>query len=417
MVNPFAEAFAKTKGFTMINFKEANLPQALLHRLENIGFDTPTPIQSEAIPVALKGHDILGTAQTGTGKTGAFGIPLVAHLMNNTTGNALILLPTRELAVQVQKAIKLFTGKDKITSALIIGGESMPQQIRELKAKPRIIIGTPGRVNDHLERGTLQLHQTNFLVLDEVDRMLDMGFGIQLDAIAKFLTAKRQTLMFSATLPKNIERISSKYLTDPIRISVGATHAPAPKVQQENVKVADADKFARLAEVLKTTEGSVIVFIKTKFSADKIAAQLKKDGHKADALHGDMRQNARNRVVMAFRNKEYRVLVATDIASRGLDIPHIEHVINYDLPQCPEDYIHRIGRTGRAGAEGKALNFISPADGSKWRAIEQLLNPSAKKESPRSGEARSGEPKKSNRPFNKFRANKSGGRFKDKKAA
>ena len=364
----------------MKKFNEAGLPLPLIHRLEQIGFTTPTPIQEKAVPAALEGSDILGSAQTGTGKTGAFGIPLITNLMNNSRGTALVLLPTRELATQVLKALQQFSSaKSQISSALLIGGEDMRRQITQLRSNPRLIVGTPGRINDHLTRGTLKLHDTNFLVLDEVDRMLDMGFGIQLDAIAKFLTApKRQTLMFSATMPPNIQKLAAKYLKNPVRISVGSEHAPTTQIKQENVKLSESEKFPRLLEELDSREGSIIVFIKTKHGADAMAQKLRKVGHKVNALHGDLRQNKRSQVIEGFRKQNYRILIATDVAARGLDIPHIQHVINHDLPQCPEDYIHRIGRTGRAGATGEALNFLSPADGIKWRAIQRLIDPTAK---------------------------------------
>lgn len=362
----------------MQNFKEMNLPQALFHRLEEQDFKTPTPIQAQAIPHALEGKDILGSAQTGTGKTAAYGVPLVTKLLENDQGGALVLLPTRELAMQVMKALRLFIGHSKIDTALLIGGEDMGKQLRQLRMKPRLIVGTPGRINDHLTRGSLKLKFTNFLVLDEVDRMLDMGFGIQLDAIAKYLTAERQTLMFTATMPVDIEKVAKKYLVDPIRISVDADYSAATKIKQEHIKLADSDKHPRLLDELNERQGSVIIFVKTKRAADRMAEKLRKKDHKVDALHGDLRQNRRNRVIDAFRKKKYRILVATDVAARGLDIPHIEHVINYDLPQCPEDYIHRIGRTGRAGAEGVAVSFLSPSDGAKWKAIQRLINPGAK---------------------------------------
>ena len=385
----------------MENFKEVEIPQPLFHRLEQIGYTTPTPIQAQAIPHALQGADILGSAQTGTGKTAAYGVPVVSHLLNNQQGQALVLLPTRELAMQVMQEIKKFIGKSKIATALLIGGEPMPKQFRQLKTNPRLIIGTPGRINDHLNRKTLKLNNTNFLVLDEVDRMLDMGFGIQLDAIAKYLTAKkRQTLMFSATLPNNIEKLASKYLKDPIRVSVGSTRAPAANVKQNHAKLSDKEKYPRLLEELQNREGSIIVFLKTKFATEAMAKKLRKHGHKTDALHGDLRQGRRNMVISGFRNQNYRILIATDVAARGLDIPHIEHVINYDLPQNPEDYIHRIGRTARAGAEGEAISFISPSDSSKWKAIQRLLNPNAKLED--SNQARPG--KKNNR-YNKRKRN------------
>lgn len=362
----------------MQNFSELAIPQPLFHRLEQIGFSTPTEIQAQAIPHALKGHDILGSAQTGTGKTGAFGIPLITHLMSNDKGKALILLPTRELAAQVGKALKQFIGKSKIGTALLIGGDDINKQFRQLKASPRIIIGTPGRINDHLSRKSLKLSDVDFLILDEVDRMLDMGFGVQLDEISKYLTGKRQTLMFSATMPRNIEMLSEKYLTDPIRISVGSTNKPAQNIKQEQIKLIDSEKYPRLVEEVSSREGSIIVFVKTKRSADNMANKLRKLNHKVDALHGDLRQNKRSKVIEGFRKENYRILVATDIAARGLDIPHIAHVINYDLPQSPEDYIHRIGRTARAGSDGTAVNFLSPTDGVKWNAIQRLLDPNFK---------------------------------------
>ncbi len=362
----------------MQTFNDAGIPQQLFHRLEQIGLVTPTPIQAKAIPVALEGNDILGSAQTGTGKTAAFGVPLVSHLLNNEKGAALVLLPTRELAGQVLKTLDQFIGRSNIPSVLLIGGEDMGKQIRKLRAFPRLIVGTPGRINDHLKRGTLKLDRTDFLVLDEVDRMLDMGFGVQLDAIAKFLSEERQTLMFSATMPSNMQRIAAKYLVDPVRISVGNAHATAPNVKQELIQIADGDKFSRLEREIEEREGSILIFIKTKYAAEKMATKLKKLGHAVAALHGDLRQNKRTQVTAGFRAKKFRILVATDVAARGLDIPHIEHVINHDMPQSPEDYIHRIGRTARAGAKGEAVNFVSPGDASKWNAIQRLLNPGQK---------------------------------------
>lgn len=396
----------------MKNFRDAALPQALVHRLEQIGFNNPTPIQEKAIPVALEGKDILGSAQTGTGKTGAFGIPLISHLMNSEQGRALILLPTRELAVQVKKALEQFTSaKSKISSVLLIGGEDMGRQLSRLKSKPRLLVGTPGRVNDHLTRGTLKLNDVNFLVLDEVDRMLDMGFGIQLDAIAKFLTAKeRQTLMFSATMPKNIQNLAAKYLQDPVRIAVGSENTPTVNIKQDNIKVSESEKYPTLLEELDKREGSVIVFIKTKYAADAMAKNLCKSGHKAKALHGDLRQNKRAQVIESFRKQSYRILIATDVAARGLDIPHIQHVINHDLPQCPEDYIHRIGRTARAGAAGEALNFLSPSDNIKWRAIQRLLDHNAKIED--IGKRSGGKGRKSNDKGKKFGRKDSAKSFK-----
>jgi superfamily II DNA/RNA helicase len=364
----------------MDNFTSLNLPTALMKSLERMQFHTPTPIQAQAIPPALEGRDILGSAQTGTGKTGAFGIPMIAQLMGNSRGSALVMTPTRELAVQVLTMLEQLLGKPTaIKTALLIGGDSMPKQLQQLRLRPRLIVGTPGRINDHLERGSLMLHDTRFLVLDETDRMLDMGFSIQIERILKFMPQQRQTLLFSATLPQEIVRISEKYLKNPVRVAVGQDSKPAPKIKQEVKHLSETEKYATLTSELHARNGSIIVFVKTKWGADKLALRLRKDFHSAEAIHGDLRQNARDRVIAAFRNKKHRILVATDIAARGLDIPHIEHVINFDLPQCPEDYIHRIGRTARAGAEGSSLCLISSADTLKWNAILKLIDPEAAK--------------------------------------
>ena len=365
----------------MENFESLGLPNVLMQALAHLKFTTPTPIQAEAIPHAMAGRDILGSAQTGTGKTGAFGIPLIAHLIANPTAGALVMTPTRELAVQVIGLLEQLLGANSgIRTALLIGGDSMSKQLRQLGARPRLIVGTPGRINDHLARRTVKFTTTNFLVLDETDRMLDMGFGIQIDKILAQMPAKRQTLLFSATLPSNIVNLSGKYMTDPLRISVGETHLPIERIKQENIMLREDDKFGQLLVQLQQREGSIIVFVKTKFGTERMAKKLSAIDHRADAIHGDLRQSARDKAISSFRNKQTRILVATDIAARGLDIPHIEHVINYDLPQCPEDYIHRIGRTARAGAEGAAVNLITSQDNKKWKAIQRLLNPGAKPE-------------------------------------
>lgn len=375
----------------MTDFNQFGLPAQLIKSLTNHNFTTPTPIQEQAIPLALAGRDILGTAQTGTGKTGAFGIPLVAKLLSDPKAAALIMTPTRELAFQVMTQIKAFLGHDRaVRAALLIGGEPMPKQYSQLKWGPRIIVGTPGRINDHLERGTLDLSNTNFLVLDEADRMLDMGFGVQLELIAEFLPEKRQTLMFSATLPPNIVNLSRKYLTNPERISVGSTTTAAPKIKQELIHTSEDEKHDHLTRLLNGREGTILVFVKTKHGADRLARRLSREEHNADAIHGDLRQGQRDRVIRLFREKECRILVATDVAARGLDIPHIETVINYDLPQCPEDYIHRVGRTARNGAEGEAICLIAPMDRAKWNAIDRLINPDSRSKGERFDSGREG---------------------------
>lgn len=365
----------KTEAFDVQHFSELNLPEKLQQSLDRIQFVTPTPIQAQAIPLALEGMDILGSAQTGTGKTGAFAIPLVARLMEDARACALVMTPTRELAAQVVDQIQQMIPIQNLKTALLIGGEPMPKQFKQLQMRPRIIVGTPGRINDHLMRQTLDLRYTKFLVLDETDRMLDMGFGIQIDKILAYMPKEdRQTLMFSATMPPSIVKMSAKYLRNPVRIAVGSTTSPAAKIKQEVHKIVDNQKYDRLLQQLEQRDGSIIVFVRTKHGADRMADKLSKLDHRVNALHGDLQQRKRDRVIQNFRDKKIRILVATDVAARGLDIPHIEHVINYDLPQVPEDYIHRIGRTARAGATGEAVNFVSPGEALKWQAIQRLLN-------------------------------------------
>ncbi len=381
----------------MNDFNQFNLPAELNASLERMKFTAPTPIQEQAIPLALAGHDILGSAQTGTGKTAAFAIPLVVKLLANPNDSALVLTPTRELALQVIKVIEqLLNNSGHIKTALLIGGDSMFKQLQQLRMRPRVVVGTPGRINDHLERGTLKLISTKMLVLDETDRMLDMGFGVQLERIARHLPPIRQTLMFSATLPQAIVKMSERYLQNPKRIAVGQTNTAVPQVKQEVVRINEADKYQELLKELASREGSILVFVKTKYGAEKLADKLYRQQHSADAIHGDLQQRQRERVIAGFRNKKFRILVATDIAARGLDIPHIEHVINFDIPHCPEDYIHRIGRTARAGAVGSALSFICQDDVKRWRAIERLLNPQA--ESERRSNGRNGQQRRGNNP-------------------
>jgi superfamily II DNA/RNA helicase len=360
---------------TTQDFSSFGLPARLMQALARMQFTSPTPIQLQALPLALEGKDILGTAQTGTGKTAAFGIPLVAKLMEHHQMKAIVMTPTRELASQVMETLQQIINTPDIRPALLIGGESMPRQLRQLQQHPRLIVGTPGRINDHLSRGTLKLDHTGILVLDETDRMLDMGFGPQIEKIVHHLPPHHQTMMFSATLPPAILKLSAKYLRNPERIAVGGTNQPIANIRQEIIHTPEAEKYQQLLVQLKKREGSVIIFVRTKYGTERLAQKLCRENHKADAIHGDLQQRRRGRVIQAFRDKEYRILVATDVAARGLDIPHIEHVINYDLPQCPEDYIHRIGRTARAGAEGSALSLVVPGEGGKWRAIQNLINP------------------------------------------
>ncbi len=360
----------------MENFTSIKIEDSLKNSLSKMNFIKPTPIQGMAIPVALEGKDILGTAQTGTGKTLAFSIPLINKLILDKKAFALVMCPTRELASQVTEAIKsIVSDKINIKTALLIGGESMQKQLRQLSNRSRIIVGTPGRINDHLKRKSLNLSATKYLVLDETDRMLDMGFTPQIEMVLKFVPKNHQTLLFSATLPQNIIRISERYLNQPERISTGATSIPIKKIKQETLQVFKENKYDELINQFLSRKGSILVFVKTKRSADKMVKRLKEEGHSADAIHGDLRQSKRDRVINSFRKGLKRILIATDVAARGLDIPLIQHVINYDLPQVPEDYVHRIGRTARAGSEGSALTFLTSDDRLMWNSINKLIDP------------------------------------------
>jgi superfamily II DNA/RNA helicase len=356
-----------------MNFIKLNIPKSILDSLSHLGFSEMTPIQEAVIPVAMTGRDILGSAQTGTGKTAAFAVPALNFLLNNKDKTVLVLLPTRELATQVLGEFQKMMGSNKIPTALLIGGDSIEKQKRQIKLMPRVIVGTPGRINDHLEHRVLNLKNAEFLVLDETDRMLDMGFAKQLDRIIDQLPKKRQTLMLSATFPQNILSLAGKYLDDPERISVGEQNNVAENITQQLVQIKDEKKYDKLVELLDGRAGSILVFAKTKYGAERLAKKLAFIKFQATALHGGMPQSKRDRVVREFRNKEIKILVATDVAARGLDISHIETVINYDMPQQAEDYIHRIGRTARAGASGTAINLLSRQDYDLWRDICKLL--------------------------------------------
>ena len=397
----------------MENFLSLNLEPTLIESLAKINFKTPTPIQAKAIPIALAGRDILGTAQTGTGKTAAFGIPIVNYLLKTKKVTALIITPTRELASQVMQTMNNLVGRGNIRTALLIGGDSMQKQLKQMRRNPRLIVGTPGRINDHLKRKTLNLSNTSFLVLDEVDRMLDMGFTPQINQVLETVPRKHQTLLFSATLPGNILRLAEKYLNNPERISVGSTSMPIEKIKQEVLRVKSGDKYNQLIKEIYIRQGSILIFVKTRRNAEKMVKRLKYDDHDADAIHGNLRQNKRDRVIKAFRNNHFRILVGTDVASRGLDIPAIKHVINFDLPQVPEDFIHRIGRTARAGSEGSALSFVGDEDKSKWNAIQRLIDPNFRAEPGSEGKGR--RIKRGGRSFDR-RGRRGKNRFADKRS-
>ena len=383
----------------MQKFSDLSISLLVLDAIKKLKLIKPTPIQKISIPLALEGNDILGTAQTGTGKTYAFGIPLINHLTLNKDSYAIILTPTRELALQVSSALKDLTSmKNIIDTAVIIGGDSIQKQLKQLK-KARLVVGTPGRIHDHIRRKSLKLSKFNFLVLDETDRMLDMGFVDEIKSIIEKLPS-HQTLLFSATLPKKISDIAKNFMTNPQRVNVGEENTPLTNIKQEIKNVNQKEKFEHLKLELLEINGSVVLFVKTKRSADKIALKLRKDKFNAEAIHGDLRQSKREKVILKFRKNRFQILVATDVAARGLDIPHIEHVINYDIPQNPEDYIHRIGRTARAGAKGRALTFLTDGDKKNWNAIGKLINPNAP--APKSKlDSRRKKSKKSYRKFKK----------------
>jgi hypothetical protein len=305
---------------------------------------------------------------------------MISRLLKNPHKTGLILVPTRELGSQILEVLtKLTLFSPEIRSILLIGGMSMKAQVKAAQTKPRIIVATPGRLVDHLKRGNVTLSSVEVLVLDEADRMLDMGFAPQLNEILRFLPKARQTLFFSATLPSNIEKLSARYLRDPVRVTVGAVSEPVKKIQQSVIQTLVAKKNDTLLDELNLRKGSILVFARTQSRTDRVARYLTEYGLKVTRIHGGRSQGQRNAAVAGFKDGKFRIMVATDIAARGIDIPHIAHVINYDLPQVPEDYIHRIGRTARAGAEGEAVSFITPEDRQQWREISKLLERSGAK--------------------------------------
>ena len=329
----------------------------ILAILDKIGFKVPTPIQVKAIPAGLEGKDVMGLAQTGTGKTLAFGIPMIQACVQGTQG--LVILPTRELALQVEETFIKVGGPLGIRTALLIGGAPMGRQLDQLRRGPSVVIGTPGRIIDHLEQKTISLKRVSILVLDEADRMLDMGFAPQLKRILAEVPPadKRQTMLFSATMPDGIVKLANSYMKLPIRIEIAPPGTAAARATQELFFISKNDKPRLLESVLGEYRGSVLVFTRTKFGAKRIAALARHIGHTAAEIHSNRSLNQRREALEGFKNGRYRVLVATDIAARGIDVKGIELVVNFDLPSTPEDYVHRIGRTARAGAEGDAVSF------------------------------------------------------------
>ena len=354
------------------NFSDIGVSPDILKILDKLSLTSPTPIQKQAIPVALKGTDIVGIAQTGTGKTFAFGIPIIQKLLSSS-GQALVLVPTRELALQVNESIKKLADRLNITTIVLIGGENISRQLFELKRRPRLIIATPGRLIDHLKRKSIKLDQIKTLVLDEADMMLDMGFLPQIEEILRSVPKERQTMLFSATMPVLIANLATKYLKLPIRIEVAPQGTIVKNVTQEMIVLEAKDKMKYLEKIIKENEGSILIFVRTRYGVKNIAKKLISNGHKATEIHSDLSQGQRKRALDSFKSGRSRIMVATDVAARGLDVKGIELVINYDLPDSSSDYVHRIGRTARAGKKGKAISLATPSQLKNIKAIEALI--------------------------------------------
>lgn len=362
-------------------FSQFSLSDALMARLNANQFEIPTPVQAGAIPPALEGRDVLATAQTGTGKTLSFLIPIVEMLqkpdsqkMEGLGAQALILLPTRELAMQVEQAFKAVRPSPVYSAALVVGGMNERPQIDALRRGVRLIVATPGRLEDYLKRRLVRLDRIEILVLDEVDRMLDMGFEPAIRRIASMLPAERQTLCYSATLEGAVKQVARNYLKNPVRIEIGSTMKPAENVELRAFSVDPNKKQELLEHLLDAEKGSFLVFVRTKHGADRVARKLARSGHAAIQIHGDRSQAQRNQALRNFSEGRHRVLVATDVAARGLDVANVAHVVNFDLPKVAEDFVHRVGRTGRASARGIASTFAGPEERNDLRKIERALS-------------------------------------------
>ncbi len=359
----------------LTTFHTLGLSEPLLRDLAKAGFIEPTSIQAQAIPYALAGRDVLGCAQTGTGKTAAFVIPMIERLaaMPNGHPRGLILVPTRELAIQIQEVIDKFGRSKHVFATAIVGGADMQAQIRGLRQHPNILVATPGRLLDHMWNGTVNLAPMKILVLDEADRMLDMGFAPQINQILEALPEERQTLLFSATLPADLNKLARASVKNPARVMVAPPATTVDGVTQAVHHTTHDSKTNLLVSLLGENQDSVLVFTRTKHRADRLGRALGSAGHKVAVIHGNRSLSQRRTALEGFRRGAFRVLVATDIAARGIDVANIGHVINFDMPNCPEDYVHRIGRTARMNATGRATSFVTAEDHGQLRAIEKLL--------------------------------------------
>ncbi|MBU4314819.1 DEAD/DEAH box helicase [Patescibacteria group bacterium] len=353
-------------------FHGLGIDPSILRHLTDLKYTIPTPIQQKAIPSGVEGEDIIGIAQTGTGKTLAFAIPVMQQI-SIKKGRGLVLLPTRELALQVEETFAKLGGKFGLRTVVLIGGASMHMQRQRIKNRPHVIVATPGRLIDHLEQKTISLNDVKILVLDEADRMLDMGFEPQIKKILATVPSDRQTMLFSATMPEKISQLAKNYMKQPLRVEVAPSGTAAEQIEQEVFFVRKDDKLKLLQQILTEYKGTVLLFSRTKYGAKKINIALKRMGHHSAEIHSDRSLSQRREALDGFKNGKYRILIATDIAARGIDVVGIELVINYDLPDQAEDYVHRIGRTGRAGTKGKAIAFAMPEQKRDVKLIESLI--------------------------------------------
>jgi ATP-dependent RNA helicase DeaD len=357
-----------------MKFIELGLSEQLLKSIEEVGYEEATAIQEQTIPLVLAGNDVIGQAQTGTGKTAAFGLPTIDRIDSNLRKiQALIVAPTRELAIQIQEELWSLGRSKKLKIQAVYGGSSMERQIKAIKDGPQIVVGTPGRLLDHLRRKTLKLDDLKIMILDEADEMLNMGFLPDIKAILSSVPAERQTLLFSATMPDEIKKIGVTFMKNPTHVAVKSKQLTADLIDQYYVRVRENEKFDHLTKLIDVQKPELaIVFGRTKRRVDELIKGLQMRGYEADGLHGDMNQQQRSRVLRQFKEGKIELLIATDVAARGIDVSGVSHVYNYDIPQDPESYVHRIGRTGRAGTEGNSITFVSPNEMSYLTQIEEL---------------------------------------------